>query len=76
MTEDRYLPRIVKNDGYIAELRKAGKTFPCKECPELIQKGEYHYSITIAGGGLGSLKFPDRTHTKCLGVFLERRRGQ
>ena len=56
----------------IVTMRKARKNHPCKVCPEDILKGEEYCEITNGGGGLGDLKFPDRTHTGCLKKYLER----
>ena len=67
------LERIVSN-GRIAELRKARKCFKCAECEQPIEPREYYYSITLAGSGLGSIKFPDRVHMGCVMNFLNRRK--
>jgi hypothetical protein len=53
-------------NGRIADLRKSRKAHKCAECGLLIEPGEYYYSVVIGGGGLGSLKFPDRYHVECL----------
>ena len=57
-------------DGYIADLRKARKNFACKVCQLPIEPGSKYYAIVIGGGGLGSLKFPDRTHKHCLEAYF------
>lgn len=56
----------------IADLRKAQRTHECNECHRLIPKGSSYYSVVIPGGGLGSLKFPDRVHLDCLNAYFER----
>lgn len=58
--------------GFIADLTKARKACVCNKCKGVILKGEHYYKIVIGGGGLQSLKFPDRTHVKCIEPFLER----
>lgn len=63
--------KIIRN-GYIAELRKARKSFTCSQGHKEIEKGTLYYSVTIGGGGLGSLKYPDRVHLDCLEEFLRR----
>ena len=45
--------------------RRAKKDYKCSKCGQLINKGELHRCIYIGGGGLGSLKFPDREHLNC-----------
>lgn len=55
----------------IVTLRKARKEHGCKVCPLPIEKGMEYCEITSGGGGLGSLKFPDRTHAGCLEKYLE-----
>ena len=67
------LERIVSN-GRIAELLKARKGYECKECGLSIEPREYYYSVTWAGSGLGSIKFPDRVHMGCVLNFLNRKR--
>ncbi len=62
---DMPLPRICL-DHQIAELKKARKQHECRVCHQSINKGAYYYSVVVAGGGLGSLKFPDRYHVGCL----------
>ena len=56
----------------IVTTRKARKEHSCKVCPNPIAKGEEYCEITNGGSGLGGLKFPDRTHTGCLGKYLEK----
>jgi hypothetical protein len=54
--------------------RKARKEHPCKVCPAPIVKGEIYCEITNGGSGLGDLKFPDRTHERCLERYMEKER--
>lgn len=56
----------------IVEVRHARKTFTCRQCHEAINPGDEYCSITIGGDGLGSIKFPDRTHRTCLSDYLEK----
>ena len=57
-------------DGHIADLRKARKTFVCKVCQLPIEPKSEYYTVVIGGGGLGSLKFPDRVHEYCLEAYF------
>ena len=57
-------------DGYIAELRKARKSFTCNHCHQEIKKGEQYYSVILGGGGLAWIKYPYRLHIDCLEAFL------
>lgn len=58
--------------GFIAEPKKARKAFVCRECHGVIRKGEIYYQVVIGGGGLRSLKFPNRLDQDCLDAFLEK----
>lgn len=64
----------LRTNGKIATLVKARKGYKCDECGLPIEKGEQHYCIYIGGGGLGSLKFPDRIHIDCIDSHLNLRR--
>jgi hypothetical protein len=55
---------------YVYTLRRARVKHACKMGDGLISPGEYCYAITIAGGGLQSLKFPDYLHQHCLNAFM------
>lgn len=57
--------------GKIATMRKARKGHKCHGCGEPIDPGTYYYEIVIGGGGLGSLKYPERTHITCVGKVLK-----
>lgn len=66
---------LLKGDscyGRTATLRKARKDHRCSACPEIILKREHYWSIVLNGSGLGSIKFPDRIHLKCLSKYCER----
>lgn len=52
--------------------RKARKAHRCNVCPDPIEKDEVYCEITDGGSGLGGLKFPDRTHQRCLKNYLEK----
>lgn len=67
--------RQIFRNGYIAELRRARKSFTCSQCIEEIEKGTLYYSVTKGGGGLGSLKYPDRIHTDCLNLWFNKHPG-
>ncbi len=58
-------------NGKIVDLKRARKEHQCKECKLPIFKGQLYYSITLAGSGLGSLKFPDRLHLNCINKHLD-----
>ena len=64
--------KVIK-DGYIADLRLSRKYYDCVICKKIIGLGEKHYTVVVAGGGLGSLKFPDRVHIDCLETYLQRK---
>jgi hypothetical protein len=46
-------------------LRHARVKHVCKQCHGLILPGQDCWTVTIGGGGLGSLKFPDYIHMLC-----------
>lgn len=52
-------------NGKIVEKVRARKPHHCHACGRGIDKGENYYKVTIAGGGLGSLKFPERLCREC-----------
>ena len=58
--------------GFICDLILAHKACVCNQCKGVIRKGEHYYQIVIGGGGLQSLKFPNRVEVNCLDIFLER----
>lgn len=62
----------IREAGRIATLTKARKPYHCSDCQEYILVGTYYYSVVIGGGGLGSIKFPDRIHIGCLDKYFER----
>ena len=66
------LPQCLRSKDCPAELGNYG--YECKECGLPIEPREYYYSVTWAGSGLGSIKFPDRVHMGCVLNFLNRRK--
>lgn len=68
---DKRLPVSVRREGRIATLTKARKYHHCAECQGCIPPRTYYYSVVVGGGGLCSLKFPDRVHTHCLDKHFE-----
>ncbi len=56
-------------------VRKARRTYECVTCHSTIAKGTPYYSVTIGGGGLSSLKFPDRWCPACIAKRLENEGG-
>jgi hypothetical protein len=67
----KLITRITLN-GCIAERHLSRKSFTCELCKVEIPRGVFYYSVIIAGGGLQSLKFPDRCHEGCVLEFLRR----
>lgn len=65
-------PARITLNGKIADRTFAQrKSFTCWHCKGEIPQFTYYYSVVIAGGGLGSLKFPDRIHEECIFDFME-----
>ncbi len=64
--------------GYVYVTRRARKPHPCEMGDGDIQPGEEYFAVTIGGGGLASLKFPDYIHLRCrdahIGMIEERDR--
>lgn len=76
LLKHRDAPRsIIRQDGYIATLTKARKLHWCAVDGMPIHKGTHYYSIVIGGGGLGSLKHPDRVCYECVYKFFKRRKN-
>lgn len=73
MQTDLFAPRVEYFSGFVATLTRARKQFECCECPGTIARGEEYYAVTIGGGGVQALKFPDRVHVGCLQKHRERR---
>lgn len=65
---------VTDGSGTIAELVTAGKAHKSDCCGLPIEPGKRYYRVTIGGGGLGSLKFPDRVHERCIREYLRRKK--
>ena len=74
--ETMTLPSDIRQNGKIAELRKARKCHNCSGCRQPITEGTRYYSVTYAGAGLSSIKFPDRFHAECVGDFMKEGSGE
>lgn len=67
--------RELRQDGYIATLRRARVAHACRWCHQPIEAGQQYYEVVLGGGGLGWLKYPTRVHTSaCLDNYLSSRR--
>ncbi len=60
---------IMIRNGKTAKLIMARKEHTCAECHLPIHSGDHYWEVTLNGAGLGSIKFPDRTH---IGTCLEK----
>lgn len=60
------IPMRITINGKVAELVTARKTYKCDECGYPIVPHSDYYRVTIGGGGLGSIKFPDHVHIHCI----------
>jgi hypothetical protein len=68
------MSREIRRNGKTATIRVARKDYICTECHFPILRGQPYWSIVLNGSGLGSLKFPERTHEgRCLQKNLSRR---
>jgi hypothetical protein len=56
-------------------IRKARRIYECVICRGVIAKGTPYYNVTIGGGGLSSLKFPDRWCPACIEKQTEKEGG-
>ncbi len=65
---------VIKN-GRVADFRRAKQDHKCNECGLLIISSDNYYAVVIAGGGLGSLKNPDRVHLGCIEQHLSIKPG-
>jgi len=71
------LPTRIARNGRIAQLIRARVNHRCCVCQEYIEERDYYYSVVVGGGGLGSIKFPERVHTYCLEKYFDHiRRSQ
>ena len=52
----------VRKDNRIATLTRSRKYHRCSVSQEYINKGSLYYAVTIAGSGLGGIKFPERVN--------------
>lgn len=66
------LKLVTREEGRIATITKATKHHRCSVCQEYIIKGTQYYTVTIAGSGLGSIKFPEHVHIECLSAYFEK----
>ncbi len=65
--------KTIKRNGKTATLRMAKKEHLCTECHLTIFRDESYWGIIFNTAGLGSRKFPDRTHVgSCLELNLRR----
>ena len=60
------IPTRITVNGKVAELVTARKNYKCDECGYPIVPHSDYYRVTLAGAGLGSIKFPDRVHVHCI----------
>jgi len=63
----------IATNGYIFTVRRARKEFICCICGREITRGESYYEVTIGGGGLGSLKLPERICLSEVGEFIKKK---
>ena len=61
--------------GFIAEPTKARKASVCRHCSGVIRRGEEYFRMVIGGGGLQSIKFPNRVHAGCVHAYLDQYRS-
>jgi hypothetical protein len=54
---------------YHMEKRRARKEHDCKMGDGTIAPGEEYWEMSIGGGGLGAIKFPDRVHLRCAQAY-------
>jgi hypothetical protein len=52
-------------------LTRSRQEHGCKVCGSVIPADTWCYTITQLGGGLGSLKFPDRVHADELPAYWD-----
>jgi len=65
-------PPEIRREGRIAILRHSRKYHRCAVSQEYINRGSLYYAVTIGGGGLGSIKFPERVKPEYLEKYFER----
>jgi hypothetical protein len=56
--------------GRICEPVTAKRKHTCDQCRGDIVRGDQYRSVTIAGGGLSSIKNPDRVHESCFEEWI------
>ena len=61
--------------GYICDLRHARKEHTCSVSGLTILPGEYYFECTVGGGGLGSIKFPDRVKFDFITKYITNKGG-
>jgi len=65
------LPEDIRVNGKVAQLvLRPKKAYKCHGCGLPTEPGEPHYSMSWAGAGLGSIKFPSRVCVGCLPQHL------
>lgn len=74
MTLSKAEPHVAIN-GFIFIPHKARKRYRCYLCRQDILPGTFYYAVEIGGGGLSSMKFPDRIHIGEIQEFIDRRRA-
>jgi len=71
VNRSQLIPIRITVNGKIADLITARKTYKCDECGYPVVPHSDYYMVTLAGAGLGSIKFPDRVHVHCIETYLK-----
>jgi len=66
------LSLTIREEGRIAKLTQARKYHRCVVCQKYMYKDDQYYSVTVAGSGLGGIKFPSHVHTGCIDQYFEK----